>query len=463
MRSPLALQNMAVSTYGYVWRRRRFGGVFGKECAGFRVREGFSEQQFQDYQTIALRKILLHAFHTVPFYHAAFSASGWSDSMLQKFELNDLPRLPFLEKNDLRKHGIRDLLSTKREAQGRFFNSSGSTGTPVQILFSNAMHQRWTAAMETRVRNWAGLDRHEARGTIGGRRISPEGIARHPFYRYNSAERQVYFSAYHIAPANTASYLEGITRHGVQYMTGYAVSNYLLAKQFELQGLSAPKLKAVLTSSEPLTAEMRAQFQRTYQCRTFDAWSGVEACGLVSECEKGSLHISPDVGILEFLDPQTGIPARPGALAEVVCTGLLNFDQPLIRYRIGDLMRLSETRCSCGREMPVVCEITGRLEDMITGPDGRQMVRFHNIFAAIPEIREGQVIQHSLLDYEVRIVPDGIELNENHRIAIRQRMISQLGPVSVEIAEVQEIPRTSNGKFRSVISHVKPEDRFVAE
>lgn len=454
--SPVLLQNMAVSAYGFVWRNRRFGGIFEAAYAGFKSRESYTGQQFLDYQAIHLRQILRHAFQTTPFYRESFTQSGWTPDSLQKIEPGDLQKLPFLEKNDLRKYGKSALLSAKKEPHGHFFNSSGSTGTPVSILFSHAMHQRWTAAMEARVRNWAGLDRHDARGTIGGRRVSPGANPSAPFYRYNLAERQVYFSAYHIAPANAGNYLEGMKKHSVRYMTGYAMSNYLLALQLEQLGLEAPALKAVLTSSEPLTAGMRAQFQRTYQCKTYDAWSGVEACGLVSECEQGSLHISPDTAIIELLNPETGKPARPGELAEIVCTGLLNYDQPLIRYRIGDLMRLSEHTCACGRAMPVITEIVGRMEDVVQGPDGRKMVRFHNVFTAIPGILEGQVVQQAQNNFEVRLVLEAGATIPELETEIRKRMCSQLGPVSVHVAQVDRIPRSANGKFRSVISHLKP-------
>jgi len=452
--SPLWLQNIAVSAYGYAWQRRRFGGIFEQALHGFKNREDFTAEQFNEYQTLQLRRLLLHAFETVPYYQKAFKALGINGSDLQKFELRDLPRLPFLEKNTLRKLGTSNLISKQPEPGRQFFGSSGSTGTPTQILFSQPMHQRWSAGFEARVRHWAGVTRHDPRGMIGGRRVVPEGSAKRPFYRYNFIEKQSYFSAYHISSANAADYLEGMKKHSVTYMNGYAMSNYFLARFLEENALEAPTLKAVLTSSEKLTPEMRATFQRVYGCKTYDAWSGVEACGLVSECEHGRLHSSPDIAILEFLDPDTGQPAQPGQLAEVVCTGLLNYDQPLIRYRIGDLMRLSEEPCPCGRQMPVIQEIVGRIEDTVIGADGCEMVRFHGIFVGIPSIVEGQIIQQDYTHFEVKIVASNA-LTEAERQLIHQRMKSQLGEVKADIIEVGNIPRGPNGKFKSVISNIK--------
>lgn len=452
-KAPVFLQNIVVSAYGWTWRRRRFGGVFSKELKEFKDREQFTSQQWIDYTTIQLRNVLIHAFETVSFYRESFSKTGLALSELQNFDLENISRLPFLEKSDLRKFGKTTLLSSKQEKGGEFFASSGSTGTPTQILFSHAMHQRWSAGFEARIRHWAGVDRSVARGMIGGRRVVPDGHSKPPYYRYNYAEKQTYFSAYHISKKTVADYLEGIKRHKVTYMTGYAMSNYFLARFLEETGAKVLPLKAVITSSEKLTPEMRATFERVYECKTYDSWSGVEACGLVSECEHGSLHISPDLGIIEILDTN-GHPVKPGEVGEVVCTGLINFDQPLIRYRIGDMMRLSGTACACGRSMPVIEEILGRVEDTVIGKDGREMVRFHGIFVGLPNVIEGQIIQWDELNVEVKIVTNG-KWSEEEAKAVRQRMISQLGDVTVAVNVVDELPRSTNGKFQAVISHVK--------
>lgn len=444
---------MAVSAYGLSWRKRRFGGIFLDELKKFKNREQFSLQQWEDYMVVELRKLLLHAFNTVPFYRESFKKYGIGKSEITKLHLFDLSKLPFLEKNDLRAFGKTTLLSSTLEKGGEFFASSGSTGTPTQILFSHAMHQRWSAGFEARIRHWAGVDRLTPRGMIGGRRVVPAGDAKSPFYRYNFFEKQTYFSAYHISASNASDYLKGIKKHQVEYMTGYAMSNYFLARFIQERNLDAPKLKAVITSSEKLTPEMRSTFQDVYQCKTYDSWSGLEACGLVSECEQGSLHISPDLGILEILNEE-GQPVKPGEVGEVVCTGLINFDQPLIRYRIGDRMRLGNNNCSCGRSMPTVEEIVGRVEDTVIGQDGREMVRFHGIFIDLPNLIEGQIIQHTLASFEIKIVTNG-KWTQVESETIRKRMMSQLGNIDLQISEVSEIGRNQNGKFQAVISHLK--------
>jgi phenylacetate-CoA ligase len=316
------------------------------------------------------------------------------------------------------------------------------------------MHQRWSAGFEARIRHWAGIDRFTPRGMIGGRRVIAEGISKPPFYRYNLFEKQVYFSAYHISANSVDDYVDGMKRYGVQYMTGYAMSNYFLARFIQESKIDAPPLKAVITSSEKLTPAMRQVFYDVYRCKTYDSWSGVEACGLVSECEHGSLHISPDIGIIELLD-DSGKPVKPGETGEVVCTGLINFDQPLIRYRIGDKMQLGDRPCACGRSMPVIKEIMGRMEDTVVGKDGREIVRFHGIFIDLPNLIEAQLIQEDYDVFTIKAVASNGTLTEKEQAIIRQRMESQLGKIQLSIEQVSAIPRNPNGKFQAVISKVK--------
>lgn len=443
-----------VSLYGYGWKKRRYGGVFEDELKKYKDREPYSKEDWDDFTSGQLNRLLLHTFQHVPYYAEKWKTLGFSSEKINGITPENIMQLPFLERDDLRKYCRTTLLADTRETGGRYFASSGTTGTPVSILFSSTMHQRWSAAFEARIRHWAGLTRFDSRGMIGGRRIIKKAVSPPPYYRYNFFEKQVYFSAYHIAENTAEDYLKGIKKYNPTYMTGYAVSNFILAGLFEKLKLDVPALKAVITSSEKLTPEMRDVFRRVYDCRTYDSYSGVEACSLVSECGEGSLHISPDVGLVEFINAD-GKPARPGEAAEMVCTGFLNYDQPLIRYRTGDWAVLGAEPCKCGRSMPVVKNLAGRDEDIITGKDGRQMVRFHGIFIDLPNIIQGQVIQKSYIDYVIKVITQS-SLSVRESETIEHRMKTQLGnDIRISIEEVTQIPAGPNGKFKAVISEIK--------
>jgi phenylacetate-CoA ligase len=452
---PSFIQDLGISVYGYYWHKRRFGGIFTKEYEGFRVREKYFQLEWENYQEQKLREILLHSYQNVPYYRKSLAPFA---EMIPHFKLRDLEKLPILEKDTLRRLGKTELLADQQEKGGDFYSSSGSTGTPTQIKISPRMHQLWTAGFEARIRNWAGVTNKTPRGTIGGRRVVADGNSSGPFYRYNIIEKQVYFSAYHISDRTIENYVDGMYKHKIEYMTGYAMSNYFLARFIEEKGLKAPQLKAVITSSEKLTPEMRATFKRVYGCKSYDSYSGVEDCGMITECEHRKLHISPDLGILEVMK-ENGEYAMPGETGELICTGILNYDQPLIRYRIGDTVKVSRDQtCLCGRNMPIIEEIIGRIEDTVIGPDGREIVRFHGIFIKIPEIIEGQIIQHKLEEFEIKIVTSQ-KLKESSIDLIRKRMRTQLGEVNIKITDLENIPRNQNGKFKAVVSNVNREKK----
>lgn len=453
-RVPRQAQNILVSLYGAYWYRRRYGGAFRRELAEFISRSEWSQTQWTNYQVDQLRALCTHAWDTVPLYRTKYSSAGLNRTDMENIDLGSLQSLPPLTKEELRTHGETTGISSAA-TRGSYFSSSGSTGTPTKIYYSRNFHQRWSAAFESRIRLPAGLNKSMARGTIGGRRVVPEGESDGPFHRYNVFERQTYFSAYHIGPSTVESYLDAMRRCKVEYMTGYAASNFLLAKEIETAGLRAPRLKAVVTSSEKLTKEMRATFERVYGCKTFDSYSGVEACGLITETNEGELTASPDVGIYEIINDQGGIDYF--GEGELVSTGLLNFDQPLIRYRIGDRVTINPppNDQSKYRGMPRVADIQGRNEDVIIGSDGRKMVRFHGIFIDIPGLAMSQIIQKSRTFLVIRLVTRlGYDQISAERI-MTQRLKSQLGSATQFIFEyTQDLSRTAAGKFRAVISEI---------
>jgi len=450
--SPVWLQHVEVSAFGLVWRHRRFGGAFGRMVEEFTSREAYSPLEWRHYQHDVLRRLLVHALASVPHYRNTFAARGLSAADLDRFAVEDLPALPLVTKEMIRSDPPAFLSTAMTSRRLHTYLTSGTTGTPLAVKFTDSMHQAWSAAYEARVRRWAGVHHEMSRAMIGGRLVVPSAHATPPFWRYNAAERQLYLSAFHIAPSHAADYVAALNRCRPDYLVGYASSHFFLARMIREQHLDVHRPQAVLTSSEKLTPEMRQTIEQTYRCPVFDSYSGVEICCLASECDRHQLHVSPDVGIIELLTAE-GEACQPGEPGEIVTTGLLNFAQPLIRYRTGDWAVASDEPCACGRRMTILQQLIGRLEDTVVGPDGREMVRFHGIFVGLPRIREGQVVQESLRHFRVRLVADA-SFGENDRALVRKRFEERLGPVEVTFDMVDRIERTERGKFRAVISNV---------
>jgi phenylacetate-CoA ligase len=453
---PVWLQNAGISAYGYVYKWERFGAAFAPTLAEFVARDRWDVERMSNYVNGRLGAVLRRA-HDAPFYREHWGRVGIEARHLDDVTVGSLHRLPILGKEALRANAM-GLVPDRGAPVGGLLSyySSGSTGTPIRAICTRAGQQRFAAAREARSYRWAGTSIRHPRAMIGGQPIIPEADAPPPYYRYNFAERQVYFSAYHISPRSIRSYVEGFNRHRPECVTGYAFSQFLVARLMLEEGLTFDSTpRAAITSSEPLTEPMRDVIQRAWGCRAYQEYGSVENCGLATECEAGNLHVSQDFGVVEVVDDD-GAPVGPGVEGRVVCTGLLNDAQFLVRYAIGDTAAWSPEGCACGRDhLPVLSRVTGRIEDVAVGPDGRELVRFHGIFINLPHMHQGQVVQEARDRFLVRVIAD-TSFGPAQVEEIQRRMAARLGTVQVHVERVEELERNSRGKVRAVISRIPP-------
>lgn len=448
---PRPAQDAAASVFGLYRHWLRFGPGYAGHLHGYREREEWSAAQLAEYQTDRLKTLLSLAADHVPYYRRS-----WTPGQMQAARAGRLTELPLLPKDPIRTNPT-DFARDDIRPRPRFtFHTSGSSGTPVATFWTTDEVRNSRALREARSTNWAKTSFTEGRATFSGRIVVPDPNSKGPFHRFNKVENQVYFSAFHLSPANAPQYVEALRRHNTQWLTGYAVSYYLLARFILDQGLQVPPLKAIITTSEKVTPEMRRVMEQAYGCKVFEEYSTVENAVFASECEQGNLHLSSDAGAMEILRPD-GTPCDPGEVGEVVTTSFIRTYQPFIRYRLGDMAAWGTDPCSCGRSLPVVKEIVGRIEDVIVGPDGREMVRFHGIFVDQPHIVEGQIIQEALDRIRVKIVP-AKDFGPQDESNVIGRIQQRLGEVRVIVETVSEIPRTKAGKFKAVISLLNKPD-----
>ncbi len=309
------------------------------------------------------------------------------------------------------------------------------------------------AVREVRSAGWSGVSFRDPRATFSGRIVVPDPDSDGPFHRWNAVERQAYFSTFHLRAENAQAYADAFRQHRLVWGTGYAQSFARLGRYLLDQGADRPRLRAVIATSEKLSDTDRSTIEQAFSCVVREEYSSIENAVFATECEHGSLHVSPDVGVVEILRPD-GTPTGPGEVGEVVATGFLRRRQPLIRYRIGDLAAWSDEPCGCGRAMPVLAEVVGRVEDVLVGPDGRRVTRFHGVFYEIPGLVEAQVVQRTTRRFTVRVVVTD-RFDEAGAAVIIGRMTDRLGAAAeVDVEPVGAIARTPAGKFRAVVSEL---------
>lgn len=448
-RSPVLLQNIFISSYGFLWKKRRMGGNYKNYLKDFKERENFGNEDWNNFCREELKKILLYSFKYVPYYISMFKNLGIEEVDLKNFELKDLKKLPLLEKKVVAEKLDRFVPSNVKKLQ--YYETSGTTGTPLKIYYSSEDHKRVFAAMVARFHNWAKVNPTDKHITFGGRTIFKTKDPKNRFWRYNIFENQLYMSAFHLSPETVKYYVEKINSFNPVFINGYTSAIYYVAKQILEKGLKTRKIPVILTSSDKLTRQMREIINKAWSAKIFDGYSSVEGCCLITECEYGKYHISPDAGIIEILDEER----RDAEEGEIVATGLLNYSFPLIRYKMGDMaIRSKEQKCPCGRNMPIIKEILGREEDYLILKDKRASASFSKAFEGVKGIIEGQVIQ---LDYDyIKVfLVKSEKYTEEEKNKFLKNIFELFGKLKVELIYVDKIERTKRGKLKLVISNLK--------
>jgi phenylacetate-CoA ligase len=212
---------------------------------------------------------------------------------------------------------------------------------------------------------------------------------------------------------------------------------------------------AAISNAEPLLDHQREAIQTAFRCPVRNTYGVTELVIGSSECAHGTMHLWPEVGMVEVLEAEEDGPVHDANIGRLVCTSLINEDMPLVRYEVGDRGRLAVTSdCSgCDRRMPILADVEGRLDDVIVTPDGRRIGRLDPVFKGDFRIREAQIVQETLNRLRVRFVPAS-GFDEREGAVLIARMRERVGAMEVVLESVDSIPRSAGGKFRAVLSQL---------
>lgn len=456
-RLPAPLRSGAAAARGLYLRRWRYDAHTDRLADEALAREHWTAAQWDAWREERLAFVLHRAATRVPYYRAQWSERRRRGDRAS-WEL--LESWPVLEKDALRRDP-RAFVADDADPRAMFHeHTSGTTGTSLDLWWSRDTVRAWYALFEARWRRWYGVSRHDRWGIIGGQLVVPVSRRRPPFWVWNPALHQLYLSAYHLAPDLIGSYVDALRRYRVRYLYGYSSALHALALAAGEDGLRDLGLAVVITNAEPLLAHQRETIARAFGCPVRETYGMSEIVTAASECEAGALHLWPEAGHLEVLEGAAPVP--PGAVGDLVGTGLLNADMPLVRYRVGDrsAIAVDAAPCACGRTLPRLTGLEGRIDDVLYTRDGRAVGRMDPVFKSRSPVLEAQIIQEALDRVRLRLVPAaGYRDADGEDIAARIR--DRLGDVEVIVERVAEIPRTAAGKFRAVVCALGPNDRAL--
>jgi phenylacetate-CoA ligase len=451
---PPALRPAAASLRGWYLQRWRYGPETELLVDRILQRETWSAEQWRIWQEQRLAEILHRAATRVPYYREHW-ARRRRDGDRAAWDL--LANWPILSKEALRASPRAFLADDCQPDRMYVEHTSGTTGTPLTLWFSRSTLRDWYALFEARCRRWHGVTRKDRWAILGGQLVVPVEQRRPPYWVWNAPMRQLYMSSYHLAPENLSYYHEALRRYRIRYLYGYTSALDALARGGPIvPDRGGPEV--AFTNAEPLLAHQRARIAARFGCPVRETYGMTEAVVGAGECKAGALHLWPEAGQVEFSDGEPPRGADTGG--ELICTGLLNADMPLIRYRVGDrAVPAPDTgRCGCGRSLPRLAAVEGRVEDVLYTVDGRPVGRLDPVFKGDIHVGEAQIIQESFQLVRVRFVR-APGFDDSDAKAITDGIRARMGDITVQLEEVPAIARSANGKMRAVVCRIPPEQR----
>ena len=286
---PYPLRCLAASTRGLQLRSWRYGKETDRLVEEALKRETWSANQWSAWQQQRLDQVLERAATQVPYYRELWQKQK-AESRKQKKQSveaeggwENLQNWPVLKKAVLRSRP--EIFVAEDCDRRRMFceHTSGTTGTPLTLWQSRETVRQWYALFEARWRRWYGLSRNDRWAILGGQLITPFEQKEPPFWIWNAAFRQLYLSAYHVAPRNSAAYVEALKKHRVKYLWTYSSSAHALAQFMLDQNLRPPELKAVIVNAEPLYQHQREMIAKAFQCQVFETYGMSEMVCAASE------------------------------------------------------------------------------------------------------------------------------------------------------------------------------------
>lgn len=444
-RLPPRMRSAAATVRGWYLNRWRYGSGSAELAQEARERDGWTAAQWETWRQERVAYMLHRAATRVPYYR-----DYWQERRRKgdRASWDLLENWPLLEKNAVRINPHAFLADDCNARRMFKEQTSGTTGTPLQIWRTRSTLSTLHAIVDARTRGWDGIPDDARWARLGGQLVTPVRRRRPPFWVWNAAMRQLYLSAYHLAPDLIPHYLDALVRYRVVYLAGYPSAIQALAYEAVRLGRTDLKMTAVYANAEPVLPEQRALIKEAFQAPIRESYGMAESVAAGSECSAGRLHQWPEFGHVEVFPD-----------GELICTGLLNPDMILIRYRVGDrgAPTPESTPCPCGRSLPTMGAIDGRTDDVLLTPDGRQAGRMGAVVFGLP-VRQSQVVQEQIDFVRVRVVPDD-GFDTAHERTIADRVRDRMGDVRVVVERVTEVPRTSSGKLRAVVSHLTAEER----
>jgi phenylacetate-CoA ligase len=405
-----------------------------------------------DLQWKRIGALLQHGYENVPYYRAVMQDAQLDPASIAQDR--SLERLPLLDRSTVRQQVQR--LRATNVSPDRFVpnGTGGSTGEPLQF-FDDRKEAAWSDAATWRSQRWYGIDVGDRCAYLWGSNFDLSKYQGFKGRLRSRALNLLMLPAWELSERTASKFWTRLADFKPRLLIGYAGAIHEWARLLGNDRDSIPELAAIIVSAETLYEEWRSVIENCFKVPVYNRYGGRDLHFVAQECPvRKGLHINSETVLVEIV--KNGRPTPPGEVGEIVITRLDNFAMPFIRYRSGDLGALAGSLCDCGRSLPLLQKIEGRIQDAIITADGRIVsgLLFAHMIKDCPDVKEFQVHQLTINRLVILIV-----LQSEGRFPSRRRIdriVRQYMGENLQIIfELREsIPFAHSGKRRITISHL---------
>ncbi|WP_148862576.1 phenylacetate--CoA ligase family protein [Marinobacter fonticola] len=391
------------------------------------------------------------AAESVPFYRETVVTDASELRELKELE-QIIEKFQILKKDDLR-NCAPSMVSDRFKGKLITVSTSGSTGSPLEIRMDRDSREINYAFFHKFLES-IGVNEFERSATFAGRILVPPHQQRAPYWRVNKAMNTLLLSSYHLSKKSCLDYIGAIEDWAPFFIDSYPSAIYELALLLKDEGYRPNlKLKAIVTSSETLFYYQRELIEDVFSCPVYDYYGCAEQSVLAFQTplSQGDYIVPSQYCLVEVLDEKSS-PVAPGESGRIICTNIFNSATPVIRYEIGDNAIVGDYYPGT-RFASRLASIEGRVDDVVVTPEGHKVGRLDPVFKGLGGIKETQIVQVSRSMLTLNVVTiEGKPINEKKLVSmLRERVGTE---IEIDIRYMDRIPRSSSGKFRSVISNI---------
>ncbi len=410
------------------------------------------EEQVKAIQWGKLKALVRHCYYKVPYYRRIMDSVGIHPEKVLTPE--DYAKLPIISKAEVNAHRDEMAFSYPRYRLIKTA-SGGSTGAPVTLYHDPEMVASYRA-VKLRNFEWLGWRPGCRWARLWG---SAFDVAPHQKFLQRVVDKlsnMMVLPCFEMSRETMSEFAGKLQRFQPDIIEAYVTPMYVFACYLKENGINGIHPKGIICSAEMLYPYQRAVIEEVFGCKVFNRYGGREMGDIAHECEAGSMHINAETTYVEFI--RDGFPAAEGEAGEIILTALDMYGMPLLRYQVEDVGRNTlpgREGCPCGRGLPTMEVVEGRVQDMISLSGGRFLPGefFPHLFKDYP-IERFQVIQETINNLIIKIIPRS-GLTDEHIDSLQRTIKEYVGhDISIGFSLVSEIPFTPSGKFRYTISHV---------